>query len=494
MTIAASAGSCHARRHSRHPGYQPRRPEDSVLYQVVAEYLETFLEVSQDPVAGRLLPTFVEREFRAFLGCGVLAHGFARVRCEGCGDSVLVGFSCKGRGFCPSCGGRRMASTAAHLVDHVLPEVPVRHWVRFLPIPLRFLAVYRPAIAEGCLRVLTGTIFEWMAQSTGSRIHPRSGCGAVSFRQRSGGALNLNLHFHLLVTDGCFDGDPEDPSALVFKRLEEPSGEELQILERLVAERTISLLEEQGLLEEGELALDPEELVPRTSLDVCQGASLGSSNAFDASAAAVPRREGQARRAGMRGARADLSGRSFSLWAGSPIEPWERESLERLCRYVARPAVCDERLEMTDRGEVRLQLSRPHDDGTTHLVFDGVEFLGRLAALVPRPRTHLVRYHGILAPNAALRSEVVPGGAKATPADLGARAGRTFWIPWALLLKRTFGFEVLRCDRCGGRRKVLAMITDPTTIVEILRCLGLPTEPPAFAASRAERHGTFAWN
>jgi len=107
-------------------GYTPRRPEDSVLYGAVSEGLETFLARARQH--DRCVPFFVERELRAFLECGILAHGFLRVHCDACGHDELVPYSCKGRGFCPSCGGRRMAGTAAHLVDCVLPEVPVRQW------------------------------------------------------------------------------------------------------------------------------------------------------------------------------------------------------------------------------------------------------------------------------------------------------------------------------------------------------------------------------
>src|SRR5512145_2145904 len=111
--------------------YAPRRPEESILYGVVADHLETFLARARD--RERTVPRFVEREFRSFLDCGILAHGFLRVRCDHCKTERLVAFSCKGRGFCPSCGGRRMADTAAHLVDRVFPEAPVRQWVLTLP-------------------------------------------------------------------------------------------------------------------------------------------------------------------------------------------------------------------------------------------------------------------------------------------------------------------------------------------------------------------------
>jgi hypothetical protein len=79
----------------------------------------------------------VRRELLSLLDCGILARGFLRVRCPRCRKDLLVAFSCKGRGVCPSCSGRRMADTAAHLVDDVLPLAPVRQWVPSLPFDLR---------------------------------------------------------------------------------------------------------------------------------------------------------------------------------------------------------------------------------------------------------------------------------------------------------------------------------------------------------------------
>jgi len=115
--------------------YRPRNPEESLLYQVVAGELETFLAVQRDHE--RQVPGFIEKEFRSFLDCGVLARGFLRIACNTCRLDRVVAFSCKSRGICPSCGGRRMADTAAHLVDHVIPDVPVRQWVLSPPHALR---------------------------------------------------------------------------------------------------------------------------------------------------------------------------------------------------------------------------------------------------------------------------------------------------------------------------------------------------------------------
>lgn len=88
-----------------------------MLYTVIHEHLEKFLREAADRGDGTGLPSFVEREFREFPTCGVVEHGFARVRCDGCAFERLVPLSCKGRGFCPSCGGQRMTERAAHLVD-----------------------------------------------------------------------------------------------------------------------------------------------------------------------------------------------------------------------------------------------------------------------------------------------------------------------------------------------------------------------------------------
>jgi hypothetical protein len=123
-----------------------------VLHGVIREHLDDFLRAAADRADGAGLPEFIAREFREFLTCGVLAHGFARVRCEQCAFERLVPFSCKGRGFCPSCVGRRMTERAAHLVDEVVPPVPVRQWVlTALPaaVPLGVGSRAEPGCARG---------------------------------------------------------------------------------------------------------------------------------------------------------------------------------------------------------------------------------------------------------------------------------------------------------------------------------------------------------
>jgi hypothetical protein len=135
-----------------------------VLHGVVHEYLETFLAHAQ--ALERSVPRFVERELRAYLECGLLQFGFLRVHCSACGLDRLVAFSCKGRGFCPSCVGRRMADTAAHLVDRVLPRVPVRQWVLSLPWALRYRLAYDRVLWSDVLRLFIRTVFEAQRRPT----------------------------------------------------------------------------------------------------------------------------------------------------------------------------------------------------------------------------------------------------------------------------------------------------------------------------------------
>ena len=140
-----------------------------------------------------------------------------------------------------------------------------------------------------------------------------------------------------------------------------------------------------------------------------------------------------------------------------------------------------------------LKLKTAWRDGTSHHVMAPMEFMQRLAALVPRPRLHLIRFHGVLAPNAKLRKAVVPVPPVATPLaqagdcantlakSAGSVKGR---MRWAQLLKRVFDIDIERCPHCGGQLKLIAAIEEPTAIVRILTHLGLAAQPPPRAPAR----------
>ena len=184
--------------------YQRRQPEQTVLYRTIAAHLPTFLArtAGEDGTGG--WPAVVRREFEAYLTCGRLEHGLLRVRCERCGDTTVVAFSCRGRGFCPSCGGRRMSELAAHLVDRVLPAVPIRQWVFTVPVPVRYQLAFDAGLTRAVLRVCLRTVFGWQRRRAARRGLVGARSGSVTAIQRFGGSANLNVHFHALLFDGVY--------------------------------------------------------------------------------------------------------------------------------------------------------------------------------------------------------------------------------------------------------------------------------------------------
>ncbi|MGB7217522.1 MAG: transposase zinc-binding domain-containing protein [Vicinamibacterales bacterium] len=187
--------------------YVPRDPTASALHRIVRNQFETFRAHAAWLRDGDGLPRFVEQEFRAFLRCGFLAGGFVRFRCAGCGLDRLAACSCKGRGFCPSCGGRRMTERAAHLVDDVFPDVPVRQWVLSVPHRVRYQLAWDHDLCRAVVAVTMRAVPGWLRRRARLDGVTDGRGGAVAIVQRFGGALNLNVHVHALVMDGVFARD-----------------------------------------------------------------------------------------------------------------------------------------------------------------------------------------------------------------------------------------------------------------------------------------------
>ncbi len=330
--------------------------------------------------------------------------------------------------------------------------------------------------------------------------------GAVAVLQRFGGALNLNVHIHALVLDGVFAKDRA--GALVFHPT--PSLSALDVAEVLatVEPRIVRLLNRRGIGDRDDSAGETDAWTDEAPvLAGLAAASVQGRGALGCQRGARIRRLGASPDEAMPRPLGRCHARSngFDLHAGLVVPAGQRERLERVCRYALRPPVARERLSVTGAGQVRLYLRQPWADGTTHLVFDPVEFLGRLAVLVPRPRTNLLLYHGVLGPRAAWRAAVVPrevappwdresrtedltshdGQAQtdtnAPDADRRRARGRL----WADLMRRTFGFDVLACPRCDGRLRLIALIDHTPVIQTILRHLGLPSEIPVPTPARA---------
>jgi hypothetical protein len=160
----------------------------------------------------------------------------------------------------------------------------------------------------------------------------------------------------------------------------------------------------------------------------------------------------------------------FSLHAGVSVKAHQRDKLERLCRYISRPPVAAHRLSLTASGKISVELKTPYRDGTTHVVFEPLDFISKLAALVPSPRVNLTRFHGVFAPNSQYRSGIIiqkstkPSRQKAITTEVKNAKAMT----WAARLKRAFNIDIKICEACGGSVKVFACIDNPVVIKQIL--------------------------
>jgi hypothetical protein len=468
-----------------------------VLYQVLLRHLQTFL-ARADERTGPGLPAFVRRELYRYLDCGILANGFARVHCASCGRDELVAFSCKGRGFCPSCCGRRMAETGMHLADEVLPAVPLRQWVLSFPYPVRFQLAYDALLCAAVRRIFVRALLGWHAERAERVGVARGRSGAVVVAQRFGSALNLNLHFHALVLDGVYasTGPCERPA---FHATATLSDRDVVEVTALLHRRILRYLARRGRLpraEDGREAEPDEPLLAEIYSASVQGRGVLAERGREGVQRLGRRRE--ARPLSLPGELcASLEG--FSLHAKVALEADDHAGRERLARYLARPPIASERLSMAEDGRVVYRLRRHWKDGTRAVVFDPLDFIARLAALVPRPRNHSLTYHGVLAPAAEWRDWIVPGGPRSTPSEsqsLAAQALRPTHAKtrasWAELLRRVFELDVLTCPWCGQKRKLIALLTDGKVVRRILEHLGLPTAAPVLAPARSPPELEFA--
>ena len=287
--------------------------------------------------------------------------------------------------------------------------------------------------------------------------------GAVTLIQRFGSALNLNVHLHILVLDGAYIAATTPP---VFRRIAAPTERELRALLEQIAERIGRALERDGLItRDGEntyLNIDPAEGAPLNDLiehSITYRVAVGPrtrQKVFTLRSLSAQRDDEGRKRV------AEYAG--FSLHAGIGIEADAREKLERLCRYVSRPAIAAERLSVTPQGGVHFRLKTPYRDGPTHIVLEPLDFMARLAALVPPPRVHQTRYHGVLAPGSALWAAMTPSGrgrgAAAKPRAEEGGAPKAVRMTWMQRLKRVFVIDISTCSRCGGRgpRRIAAAV------------------------------------
>ena len=456
--------------------YQRHRPENTLLYQIVEKYYPLFLlELDRE---NKVLPDYVKQEFADYLKCGILEHGFIRVKCTDCNKEQLVAFSCKRRGFCPSCGVRRMVEGAALLVDEVIPQVPMRQWVLSFPFQLRFLFASYPELMNKVLALVQRAIASWQIKRAGFTRNTAK-TGSVTLIQRFGSALNLNIHFHMLFLDGVYGDDGSGQQ--IFQDLPAPRVKDLELVLHRIVTRVARFLEHQGVLErDTENSYLQLDCLERDDLQDLHGHSITYRIALGKykghKVMTVQTLIPQDNKIRQQQLVATESG--FSLHAGVVIRAYARKKLERLCRYIARPALSEERLSITTSNKISYKLKTPHRNGTTHVYFEPLDFMARLASLVPKPKINLTRFHGLFAPNCKSRVQIT-GQDKSNKkkGELTTRLPSRKSMTWAQRLKRVFKIDIATCASCGGRVKIIGAIEDSLAIKQILEFMRSQEKP-----------------
>jgi hypothetical protein len=350
-----------------------------------------------------------------------------------------------------------MAETAAHLTDHVFPRLPVRQWVLSIPKRLRYYLQRDTALQGAVLRIFLRGVERCLREhSPGCDAKAR--IGAIAFIHRFGSSLNAHTHFHCVVVDGVFQpiakigdtADTDDTSDAItgvnFHAATNLDTAAIAQVQTQIRQRILRAFVRRGLIDKGD--------------------------------------------------RAEMMcwehGGGFSLEASVRIRDTDRAGLERLLRYCARPPFALEHLHTLDAEHLLYHNPKPRSDSPRELVLTPLELIDKIAALIPLPRAHRHRYYGVLAPNSPMRAAVtamapmpvvVQPLAVATTADAPPHRAASHYL-WAMLLARIYETLPLVCPLCQSPMRIIAFITDGSTVRKILEHLGESSTPPNVAPAR----------
>ena len=470
--------------------YQRRRPELTPCYRIIQDNLDTF--IADREREGRPLPRYVIKEFEAFLECGIPAYGFLRLICKSCRQEKILAFSCKKRGVCPSCCAKRQAEAATHLVEHVLPLTPYRQFVVTFPIPMRYWLHSNKKLFAKVYRIIIKEIHRYYKTKALAQDIKDPKPGAISFTQLAGSALNLNPHLHILFCDGVFSGTGD---TIRFRNIDAITDREVEQLLIAISGKVVKHLQKKKYLgPDGEVVAHPLAdglFHDHESLAMATASSIAGKIAFGPNAGKKVTRIG----AGFgyyeeiplaKGHRC-YSINGFSLHANTSTNTLARERLSKLVEYIARGPLSNERLEITKTGNVKLKLKTAYTDGTSHLLFTPMEFIEKLSAIIPPPKSHLVKWSGVFAPNSPHRKNItlkpdIKKGFDFNDKDLDAKAIKNY--SWSKMLAKVFKIDVTKCQRCNGDMAVMAALIDRSEVARYLTHVGIEHEAPIRAPPR----------
>ena len=418
-----------------------RFPQGGLLHGIVADRFPGYHERR----LRQRRPVTILPDVNAYLDCGDIRRNKATLECIGCGIRREIPLSCKRRNFCEACAVRRQRDRSSFLHQEVIGDTPTRLWTTTLPHPFRTFLGGEPQLTTAVLGAVVRRITRYVRMSikhvydltTVKVVHP----GVVTAIQRVGTDLEGNIHFHSLFTNGAFVQQGTDGS-LTFLELPQPTEEDVAEIAWDIAKAVRKELWRADLWED--TSADEERIV--AGLFVTRDNVAKPCRFTGVAAKGAPRPEGVG---------------AVNVDVSPPIGRGDQEGLTRMLAYMLAPAICDKQLTIQPDG-VLLERKRKRRDGTTHRGYTHDQLFDRLAFMVPPRYANLIRFHGVYAPNANLREDVVPecmepSSSVRPPAE--DDEVQDDYRAWAELKTHSFPADVMRCPLCRKRFKLVALVS-----------------------------------
>ena len=399
---------------------------------MLQDHWDAFVAVYQEQFQHQhgALRSVVEQVVPRYLDCGNPMNGFARIRCDECGHERLLAFSCRCRGFCPSCQARRSEEWAIWLLEERLHPVVHHHVVFTLPKMLRAYFRFDRGLLNGLSRAAYTAIRTYLGELMGEEYAP----GMIIARQTFGEGARFHPHLHAILTGGGWDAEGQWRAVFGWDR---------PVLRELFQVEVFRFLRERELL-----TAERMELIRSW------------------------------RHSG------------FDVYVGDPIAAEDRATLGHVARYLLRPPISLERMWYDPQAE-KVTLRPLAGEGAEPVELEPLEFIARLVQHIPDVRERQVVYYGVYA-NASKRlprrrAEEGQGGEVGglMPIEEPTPYQRQQRIKWAQLIRRVWLEDPLLCPHCRGEMRILSFITDPLVVDRILRHVGWRPGEPAPGLIRA---------
>jgi hypothetical protein len=393
--------------------YRCRKPQYSPYYRCIEDNFETFERIYDTKYQEKYgyFRSIVSKVIFQYLDCGILANGFARVRCPNCKHEYLLAFSCKRRHFCPSCHAKRVAAFGEFACSNVLKNVPHRHFVFSIPKIIRIYFLFDRALLKELARIA----WEVLSCYYKNAVNKNSAVpAAICSIQTFGDMLGFNPHLHILCADGCFGNNGIFYAAAAD--LDGPS------LESLFRHKILSMLKRRGLITDRVI-----ELISNW------------------------------RHSG------------FNVYCGERIYPGDGQSMENISRYIIRASFSTERLNYISED---LKVIYKSKTGNGSKEFDAVDFIASICSHIPNKSEQMVRYVGFYS-NVSRGKRKKQGSCQSDYAIEDDLYNKSCSKSWARLIKKIYEVDPLTCSNCGGSMRIIAFIEDYKVIKKILSWLGI---------------------